>query len=55
MEMLISFRGDKHEFYLVVIKLRHARSCPKIRITSYPSKHGPSNNHSFINATVSHI
>ena len=28
MEMLSSFRGDKHEFCLVVIKFMHVRSCP---------------------------
>ena len=26
MEMLSSFRGDKHEFCLVVIKVKHVRS-----------------------------
>ena len=28
MEMLISFRGGKHEFSLVVIKSKHVHSCP---------------------------
>ena len=27
MEMLSSFRGDKHEFCLVVIKFKYVRSC----------------------------
>ena len=30
MEMLSSFRGDKHEFCFVVIKLRHAMQLPKL-------------------------
>ena len=33
MDMLSSLRGDKHEFCLVVIKFKHARSCPSIDIT----------------------
>ena len=33
MEVHSSIRGDKHEFCLVVIKLKHARSCPSIDIT----------------------
>ena len=33
MEMLRSIRGDKHEFCLAVIKLKHVRSCPSIDIT----------------------
>ena len=33
MEMFSSFRGDKHEFCLVVIKFRHVRSCPSFDIT----------------------
>ena len=33
MEMLSSFRGDKHEFCLVVIKFKHVRSCPSFDIT----------------------
>ena len=33
MEMFSSFRGDKHEFCLVVIKLKHVRSCPSFDIT----------------------
>ena len=32
MEMLSSFRGDKHEFCLVVIKFRHVRSCQSFDI-----------------------
>ena len=31
--MLSSLGGDKHEFCLVVIKLRHVRSCPGFDIT----------------------
>ena len=34
MEMLRSFRGDKHEFCLTVIKLKHVRSCIYIYICS---------------------
>ena len=30
MVMLSSFRGDKHEFCLVVIRFKHVRSCPSI-------------------------
>ena len=30
MEMLSSFRGDKHELCVVVIKFKHVRSCPSI-------------------------
>ena len=33
MEMISSFRGDKDEFYLVVIKFKHVRSCPSFGIT----------------------
>ena len=33
MEMLGSFRGDKHEFGLAVIKFKHVRSCPSFDIT----------------------
>ena len=33
MEMLRSFRGDKHEFCLAVIMLKHVRSCPSFDIT----------------------
>ena len=33
MEMLSSFRGDKHEFCLVVIKFKHVRSCPCFDMT----------------------
>ena len=33
MEMLGSFRADKHEFCLVVIKFKHVRSCPSFDIT----------------------
>ena len=33
MEMVISFRGDKYEFCLVVIKFKHVRSCPSFDIT----------------------
>ena len=30
MEMLSSFKCDKHELCLVVIKFRHVRSCPSL-------------------------
>ena len=30
MEMLSSFRGDKHEFSLVVIKSKYVGSCPAL-------------------------
>ena len=30
MEMLSSFRGEKHELCLVVIKFKRVRSCPSI-------------------------
>ena len=30
MEMLISVRGDKHEFCLVVIKVKHVHSCSNL-------------------------
>ena len=33
MEMLSSLRGDKREFSLVVIKLKHVRSCRNFDIT----------------------
>ena len=33
MKVLSSFRGDKHEFCLVVIKFKHVRGCPSIDIT----------------------
>ena len=33
MEVLSSFRGDKHEFCLVVIKFKHVGCCPSIGIT----------------------
>ena len=33
MEMPSSFRGDKHEFSLAVIKFMHVRSCPRFDIT----------------------
>ena len=33
MEMLSSFRGDKHEFCLVVIKFKHVHSCLSFDIT----------------------
>ena len=33
MELLSSFRGDKHEFCLAVIKFKHVRSCPNFDIT----------------------
>ena len=32
MEMLSSFRGDKHEFCLVVIKFKHVHSFPSFDI-----------------------
>ena len=32
MEMLCSFQGDKHEFYLV-IQFKHVGSCPYFGIT----------------------
>ena len=38
MEMLSSFGGEKHKFYLVVVKLKHVRSCPVFDIT-YTCKH----------------
>ena len=28
MEMFSSFGGDKHEFFLVVVKVKHVHSCP---------------------------
>ena len=31
MEMPSSFRGDKHEFCLVVIKLKHVHSCQALK------------------------
>ena len=34
MEMLGSFRGDKHELCLVIIKFKPVRSCPSIDITN---------------------
>ena len=34
MEMLSSFRGDKNEFCLVVIKFKHVRSCPSFVMTA---------------------
>ena len=34
MEMLSTFRGDKHEFILIVIKFKHVRSCPSFDITN---------------------
>ena len=34
MEMPSSFLGDKHELWLVVIKLKHVRSCPSLDITN---------------------
>ena len=34
MEMLTSFRGDEHEFCLVVIKFKHVCSCLSIDITN---------------------
>ena len=30
MEMFRSFRGDKHEFCLAIIKFMHVSSCPSI-------------------------
>ena len=33
MEMISSFRGDKHEFCLVVTKFKHVRSIPSFDIT----------------------
>ena len=33
MEMLSSFKGDKHELCLVVIKFNHVRSWPSFDIT----------------------
>ena len=33
MEMLSSFRGDKHEFCLDVIKYKNVRSCQSFDIT----------------------
>ena len=33
MEMLSSFGGDKHEICLVVIELKHVRSCLSFDIT----------------------
>ena len=33
MEMPSSFRDDKHEFCLVVIKFKHVHSCPRFDIT----------------------
>ena len=33
MEMLSSIRGDKHKFFLVVIKSMHVRSSPSFDIT----------------------
>ena len=33
MGVLSYFRGDKHEFCLVVIKSKHAHSCPSFDIT----------------------
>ena len=38
MEMLSSFRGDKHEFCLVVIEFKHVHSKPSFDIT-YASLH----------------
>ena len=34
MEILSSFRGDKHELCLVVIKFKHVLSCPSFDITN---------------------
>ena len=34
MEMLGSFRGDKHEFCLYFIKFKHVRSYPSTDITN---------------------
>ena len=31
--MLSSFRGDKHELCLVVVKFKDVRSCPSFEIT----------------------
>ena len=33
MEMLSSFGGDKREFCLVAIKVKHVRSCPNFDFT----------------------
>ena len=33
MEMLSSFSGGKHEYGLIVIKLKHVGSCPSFDIT----------------------
>ena len=33
MEMLSSFRGDKHEFCLIAIRFKHVRSCPYFDMT----------------------
>ena len=33
MEMLGSFRGDKHEFCLAVNTFNHVRSCPCFELT----------------------
>ena len=33
--MLSSFRGEKHEFCLVVIKFKYVRRCPSFDITYY--------------------
>ena len=33
MAMHISFRGDKHELFVVVTKFKHVRSCPSFDIT----------------------
>ena len=33
MEMLSTFRGDKNEFCLVVIKFKHVLSCSRFDIT----------------------
>ena len=38
MEMFRSFRGDKHEFCLAVIKFKHVRSCPSFDITRQSMK-----------------
>ena len=35
MEMPFSLRGDKHEFCLVVTKIKHVRSCPTFDITDH--------------------
>ena len=32
MEMLSTFRGDRHELCLVVIRFKHVRSCPRFDI-----------------------